>query len=254
MFLERRDGENKMLTPTFTSANSIMERNLDRVKRLRGDVPATAANAVAQPSVPSPANPQSAGLIIGGSKSNPFDYQSQLSDTTDRYVTAKTKALDDREQAIAAREAAQPGTEGLKDIVSAGGYTPEQKAILQRDANARLASSIETAQNALSRRFAGTGQEGTGVQEGAFQTVLGDFAKASQAAGLDIDKESLNAYFKALSQLSSEEQQVELARLQAQLQEEAKGSGLAGFIGDVVGTFAGGFAGKAAEKLASSVF
>lgn len=271
--------------------NRIIQRNMDRIRQLRGFQPGNqtfnvppdfTGGATLRPEQQLGAPVQSAANVLQTNQNAaPAQVQSAPRPVfNNRVLTPQPNVIANRENMPTANEIAnldlgplnrgrsqpaespppQVGTEGLRDIVKAGGLTPNQRSVLQADANRRLGASINAAQQALNKRFASRGLEGTGVTDAAFQDVLGKFADASAAVGLDIDKKSLDVFFRALSQLSEQEQRTELTRLQAQLAEEARAKareeargGLAGFLGDIAGLFLGGLGGSLAENLAGKI-
>lgn len=142
---------------------------------------------------------------------------------------------------------------GIGDILSAGGLTPQQRAMLSATLNRSLGMQSEQAGLGLGRRAAAQGIGGTGLANAGLGQVQSGLLSALQQGNEGIDKQSLDLYRSALQSALG----IAEAEKNRQFESEEarkKRTGLAGLAGGIAGSFFGPLGGAAGEYVANKIF
>lgn len=150
------------------------------------------------------------------------------------------------EQAIMEQDYYTKATRGLGDILSAGGLTPQQRAMLSAAMNRQLGLQAEQAGQASQRRAAAQGISGTGLANAMQGNIFSGLLSAQQQGESALDKYSLDLYQNALQTLFGASEKDKAQRMQAAAQE---GGGLGGFLGGAAGLLTGSILGPAGEAI-----
>jgi hypothetical protein len=142
---------------------------------------------------------------------------------------------------------------GLGDILSSGGMTPQQRAMLSATMSRSLGAQAQQAGLGLGRRAAAQGIGGTGLANAGLGQIQSGLLSAQQQGEEGINQQSLDLYRSALqSALGIAESDKD--RKAREEQQKAGRTGFGGLLGGVAGSFLGPLGGAFGKYLGDELF